>query len=231
MRSLHVARFGVLLLVGLLIRLLLVNVPGHSGDTSIMVGWAEYLAANGGSGFYRDGGSIYPALLYVLWPLGAWLDDPQLGVALKGLSIPFDLAMATLLALITGRLVSTRAAYGAAALYLFNPAVLLAGPVWGQVDAAGTLVFVAALVAAARERHATGGALAVVAGLLKPQFGLVLLPVLTVAVCARFASGAPCPSCEPWWRRRAPTRWWPCRSGSTRFATWKSCGGQSSTCP
>lgn len=181
-RSLHVARFGVLLLLGLVIRLVLVNIPGHNGDTSIMVGWAEYLAANGGVDFYRDAGSIYPALLYVLWPLGIWLDDPQLGLALKALSIPFDLALATLLALITGRLVSARAAYGAAALYLFNPAVLLAGPIWGQVDAAGTLFFVGALVAASRERHATAGALAVVAGLFKPQFGLVLLPVIMVAV-------------------------------------------------
>ena len=84
---------------------------------------------------------IPPALLYVLWLLGIWLGEPQLGLALKALAIPFDLALATLLALITGRLVSSRAAYGAAALYLFNPADLLAGPIWGQVDAAGTLFF------------------------------------------------------------------------------------------
>jgi Gpi18-like mannosyltransferase len=192
-RSLHVARFGALLLVGLVIRLVVVNVPGHNGDTSIMVGWAEYLAANGGADFYRDAGSIYPALLYVLWPLGIWLDDPQLGLALKALSIPFDLALATLVALITARLVSTGAAYGAAALYLFNPAVLLAGPIWGQVDAAGTLFLVAALVAASNERHATAGALAVVAGLFKPQFGLVVLPVLAVAVLRAVRERRPMP--------------------------------------
>jgi len=184
----------VLLLLGLVIRLVLVIVPGHNGDTSIMVGWAEYLATNGGADFYRDAGSIYPALLYVLWPLGIWLDDPQLGLVLKALSIPFDMALATLLALITARLVSTRAAYGAAALYLFNPAVLLAGPIWGQVDAAGTLFFVAALVAISRERYATAGALAVVAGLFKPQFGLVLQPVLAVAVYRAVRERRPMPT-------------------------------------
>lgn len=181
-RALHVAGFAVLLLVSLVIRLVLINVPGHGGDTLVMSRWAEYLAANGGANFYRDSGSVYPALLYALWPLGSWFDPPHLGHVLKGISIPFDLALATLLALVTARLVSTRAAYGAAALYLFNPAVLLAGPVWGQVDAAGTLFFVAALVAASRERHASAGALGVMAGLFKPQFGLVMLPVLTVAV-------------------------------------------------
>jgi hypothetical protein len=96
-------------------------------------------------------------------------------------------------ALITARLVSTGAAYGAAALYLFNPAVLLAGPIWGQVDAAGTLFLVAALVAASNERHATAGALAVVAGLFKPQFGLVVLPVLAVAVLRAVRERRPMP--------------------------------------
>ncbi|HJR51003.1 MAG TPA: hypothetical protein VJ794_07850, partial [Gemmatimonadales bacterium] len=68
-----------------------------------------------------------------------------------------------------------------AGLYLFNPAVILAGPVWGQIDAAGTLPMLGALLAAAHRRLGLAAGLAVVAGLVKPQFGLVLLPVLVLA--------------------------------------------------
>ena len=55
------------------------------------------------------------------------------------------------------------------------------GPVWGQVDSAGSVAFVASLAASARGRHGWAAALAMVAGLVKPQFGLVAIPVLTVA--------------------------------------------------
>ncbi|HYN63106.1 MAG TPA: hypothetical protein VES36_00760, partial [Candidatus Limnocylindrales bacterium] len=72
-------------------------------------------------------------------------------------------------------------AVAAAALYLLNPAVLIAGPLWGQIDAAGTLLFLLALVAVASRRWATAGALAMLAGMAKPQFGLVAIPLVFVA--------------------------------------------------
>jgi Glycosyltransferase family 87 len=50
--------------------------------------------------------------------------------------------------------------------------VLMSGPIWGQVDGMGALPMVAAVVAAARGRIAWAGALAVIAGLVKPQFGI-----------------------------------------------------------
>ena len=61
----------------------------------------------------------------------------------------------------------------AAGFYLLNPAVVLTGPMWGQVDGMGALPMVGALVAAARGRVGVAGALAVLAGLVKPQFGVV----------------------------------------------------------
>jgi Gpi18-like mannosyltransferase len=70
----------------------------------------------------------------------------------------------------------------APALYLFNPAVLLAGPIWGQVDAAGTLAYLLALLALGSGRFGFAGAFAVVSLLMKPQFGLVILPVAVVAI-------------------------------------------------
>ena len=179
---LPVVRYGLLLMAALVVRLLLVLVPGHNGDVSVMAGWAGNLADHGPLSFYDRSVSVYPALLYVLWPLGTALNGPPLDTAIKALSIPFDLGLGIAIALVTARIASRRAAFWATALYLFNPGVLLAGPAWGQVDAAGTLAFLLALVASAARRHALAGGLAMLAGLLKPQFGLVLLPVLVVAV-------------------------------------------------
>lgn len=179
---LPVVRYGLLFMAALVVRLLLVLVPGHNGDVSVMSGWAGNLADNGPLAFYDHSVSVYPALLYLLWPLGANLNGPPLDAAIKALSIPFDLGLGIVIALVTTRIASARAAFWATALYLFNPGVLLAGPAWGQVDAAGTLAFVLALVASAGRRHALAGGLGMLAALLKPQFGLVLLPVLIVAV-------------------------------------------------
>jgi hypothetical protein len=95
------------------------------------------------------------------------------------LSVPFDLALGWLLydlvARATGR---ERAGLLGAAFYLLNPAVVLVGPMWGQVDGMGALPMVGAIVAVARGKPALAGALAVVAGLVKPQFGIAAFTLL-----------------------------------------------------
>lgn len=174
---------GAVLVVAVAIRIPAVGVVGHTGDVHVISVWAERMAADGPLRFYSGGGgSIYPALLYLYWPLGVAFDGDALSTAIKATSIPFDVAVGLLLFGIVRRRAGDPAGTGAAALYLLNPAVILAGPVWGQIDAAGTLVFVAALAATAWRRFLLAGALGMVAGLVKPQFGLVLLPVLVVAI-------------------------------------------------
>jgi Gpi18-like mannosyltransferase len=179
-----IAWLVILLWVAMLVRFAALLVPGHNGDISILAGWAERMAQVGPGHVYDGILSVYPALLYLLWPLGAVFDGQALDLVLKALSIPFDLGLAVLIALVTKRIASPRAGVAAAALYLFNPAVLLAGPVWGQVDAAGTLAMLGSLAAAAGRRHGLAAALGVLAGMLKPQFGLVLIPVLATTVRA-----------------------------------------------
>lgn len=173
---------GVLLAAGLAIRLALLDTRGHPGDVIVMARWAERMAEFGPWNFYQHDGAIYPALLYAYWPLGVLLDGADLGRAIKGLSIPFDLALGVVVYLAARRMVGRARALIAPAFYLFNPAVLLAGPVWGQVDAAGTLAYLGALLALAGGHFGAAGAFAVLAMLIKPQFGLVLLPVAVVAV-------------------------------------------------
>jgi len=179
----HVGLIGLigLLLVGLAIRLVVVDWPGHDGDTAVTARWAENMARYGPWNFYEHDRADYQALLYVYWPLGAQFDADALVRAVKGLSIPFDMALGVLLYFVALRFTTSPRALLAPALYLLNPAVLLAGPVWGQVDAASTLAYLAALLAVAAGWYPAGGALAVLAMLTKPQAGLVALPVAVVA--------------------------------------------------
>jgi dolichyl-phosphate-mannose-protein mannosyltransferase len=184
---------AALLGVALAIRIAAVGLDGHSGDVFVIHGWAERLAEVGPWGFYPGSRSVYPALLYLYWPMGLLLDGEALDLAIKGSSIPFDLALGAMLFAIVRGMAGPWRGLGAAALYLLNPGVLMAGPMWGQIDAAGTLAFLGALVALARPRYALAGALAVLAGLIKPQFGFVVLPVAIVAIRDWRAQGRPAP--------------------------------------
>src|SRR5687767_14413318 len=166
--------FWQIIALATLLRLAGLFSPGHHGDMTAFVLWAEGAAEHGLGGYYAAGGdSNYPPMLYLLSPLGVAFDGADLALAIRLLSIPFDLALGALLyrvvADLTGR---ERDGLVAAAFYLLNPAVLMSGPIWGQVDGMGALPMVAAIVAAARGRVVWAGALAVIAGLVKPQFGI-----------------------------------------------------------
>lgn len=180
---------GALLLVGLAIRLVALNAPGHYGDSVVQSRWAENMALYGPWDFYHHDGALYPALLYVYWPLGVLFDGADLARFVKGVSIPFDLALAIVMYAVARQLVGSVRALIAPAFYLLNPAVILAGPVWGQVDAAGALAYLGALFAVARGRFGLAGALTALAVLIKPQYGLAALPVGIVALTAWRSSG------------------------------------------
>ncbi len=175
---------GALLLIGLVIRLVALDAPGHYGDSVVQSRWAENMAAHGPWGFFQHDGAVYPALLYAYWPLGLLFDGADLGRAIKGISIPFDLVIGIVVYTAARELVGSVRGLIAPAFYLLNPAVILAGPVWGQVDAAGTLAYLGALLAGARGRFGLAGALTVLAAMMKPQYGLVALPVGIVAITA-----------------------------------------------
>ena len=186
-------QLGLLLLASLAVRLLALELDGHNGDVRVTARWAEYMAEVGPWRFYEGSGSIYPALLYPLWLMGALLDGDALHTAVKAMSIPFDLAIGVLLFAVMRRRSGDDVGLAAAGLYLLNPAAVLAGPVWGQVDSAGTLAYLGALIALAARRWTSAGGLGVLAMLVKPQFGLVLLPILVVAVLAALRWGTPRP--------------------------------------
>jgi Gpi18-like mannosyltransferase len=174
----------VLLVVSALVRLAGLWGPGHGGDLTAFMQWAEGTARWGLGGYYAHAGDAnYPPMLYLLWPLGVALDGPALLGGIRILSVPFDLALGWLaydvVARVTGR---ERDGLLAAGFYLLNPAVLIVGPIWGQVDGMGALPMVASIIAVNRGRVAAGGALAVLAGLVKPQFGIAAFTLAGLAL-------------------------------------------------
>ena len=175
-------QLALLLAASLAVRLLALELEGHNGDVRVTAAWAEHMAEVGPWRFYDGSSSIYPALLYPLWLIGLLLDGDALQLAIKAMSIPFDLAIGVVLFAVMRRRAGDGIGLLVAGLYLLNPAAILAGPVWGQVDSAGTLPYLAALIALAARRWTASGALGAIALLVKPQFGLVLLPILVVAV-------------------------------------------------
>ena len=74
-------------------------------------------------------------------------------------------------------------ALGAAALYVFNPVTWYDSALWGQTDAVGALVVLPG--GRAHRGNSEGAALlGVLAALVKPQFGVVLIPLVAVPPAA-----------------------------------------------
>ena len=161
---------------------------GYPFDIVTFQRWAARMAAGGPPAFYDPAlfADYPPGLLYLLWPLGFWPGGPP-GWALRAISIPFDLAIAVVLFMVVARLRGSRDGLVGAALYALNPALALAGPFWGQVDALAMLPLLLSLVAAAAGRHALAGSLAALAALVKPQvaIGLGVLVLAALAAAAK----------------------------------------------
>ena len=173
---------GVLAL-GVIVRLLEVRAQGFPTDVGTFQAWAERLAEIGPGRFYEPGyfSDYPPAFLYVLWLLGGLLDGEFLRLAVKAISVPADIGIALLAARVVWRTAGRSAGIAAAAIWSLQPGAIFAGPYWGQVDSVGTLPFFGSLVAAGSRQWWLAGALAALAALVKPQFGIGLLVIAAAA--------------------------------------------------
>ncbi len=180
------ARLAIVGIIGLgvLLRLLVLPSPGFPSDVGTFQAWAERLVQLGPQGFYEPGyfSDYPPGYLYVLWLFGALFDGEFLRLAVKAASIPADIAIAVIGASLAWRSAGRARGMLAAGLWMLSPGPIFAGPYWGQVDAVGTVPFMLALILAGRGRWSSAGALAGVALMVKPQFGIALIVVLAAAV-------------------------------------------------
>jgi predicted membrane-bound dolichyl-phosphate-mannose-protein mannosyltransferase len=182
-RRAHLAIAGLIAL-GVALRLMTLRSPGFPSDVGTFQAWAEQVARVGPGAFYAPGYFVDypPGYLYVLWFLGAAFDGELLRLAVKAASIPADIAIAIGAAMIAWRHGGRGSATLAAGIWSLHPGAIFAGPYWGQIDAVGSLPMFAALVAAGRGRFATAGALAAVAAIIKPQFGIGVIVITAGAL-------------------------------------------------
>jgi predicted membrane-bound dolichyl-phosphate-mannose-protein mannosyltransferase len=175
---------------------------GFESDIGTFTAWALRLAEQGSGSFYAttDFADYPPGYLYVLWLIGglghllaplASTDPASATTALIKLpAIVADVLVGLLLYRVVRswrapRVDAHRLGLIAAALYLFNPVTWYDSAVWGQTDAFGALVTLATIAALVRGNSEGASALAVLAALIKPQFGIVLLPIVGIVLLRR----------------------------------------------
>jgi hypothetical protein len=183
-----------LLSLGLAARFLLALVvfpmSGYTGDVGLFWQWAQSLAAHGPGTFYASTASANypPGYLYVLWGLGI-VGNPAL---LKVPPMLADIAIAAMAYALASRWRGPRAGIVAAALFLFLPVSWYDSALWGQVDAVGTAVALAALLLLIDGWSEAALTAAVLAVLVKPQYAIalvVIVPVLVRRHLLRIGSG------------------------------------------
>ena len=193
------AVFGGALVLRVVLAVAVLPDSGHRSDLAILAQWANELAQNGPGAFYRpDAGYFadYPPLyLYVLWATGvagSWLSagaSPEYAPFV--LKLPFilaDLAAAWFLLLLVRRTIGWSAGLVAAALFLFNPAVVLISTVWGQNDPVATAAVLATLWLLATDRLEWAAAAACAAMLVKFQYGF-MVPLVGIVLIRRALVG------------------------------------------
>ncbi|HVR88207.1 MAG TPA: hypothetical protein VHG53_01515 [Candidatus Limnocylindria bacterium] len=181
------AALALLLLAGLVVRILVLGAPGYPSDPVEVTRWAKGVHDYGLVDFYAHiTGGYYPAVLYLLWPLAAIFSGDALYMAVKGIAIPFDLATGLALFLLARHYATERTGVIAAGLYVLNPASIVGGALWGQLDVIGALCMLGAVVALGERRWLLAGMAAVVGGMVKAPFGIVALVVGAVVLLEAF---------------------------------------------
>ncbi|MBP3523494.1 MAG: hypothetical protein J6M56_07975, partial [Clostridia bacterium] len=189
------AALAGLLLAALLLRVALsACVAGYGVDMGCFGAWAARMAAVGPANFYEEGYfcDYPPAYLLVLGALGGLAN--LLGISfgtmngemlLKTVPIFCDLLLALAVFLATDRVMGRRPALGMAALIALNPAYIVAGACWGQIDSVLAVLLVALLLLARQGKWQAAIPVFALAVLAKPQAGL--LAPLGVAALVRDA--------------------------------------------
>lgn len=168
--------------IALVLRLILaISVPGYQVDIGCFTAWSLRVASVGPADFYApDYFCDYPpGAMLLLWPVGLLLqtfgNSAQL-LIVKLLPIVFDMLGAWVLYGWSRKKAGDTAATVLSSLYLLNPASIVNGAAWGQVDSVlSFFITVTAVLALSRKWHAAIPWF-VVSALVKPQ-ALLFAPV------------------------------------------------------
>lgn len=179
----------ILLCAAAFFRLLIApSMVGFASDVYSFMSWSQDVATNGMAHFYGrpDFLADYPpGYMFVLYILGKishilgmnYKSDASL-ILYKMPAMLADLVTTYIIYHAAKKLLPVTAALGLAALYAFNPAIILNSAAWGQVDSFFTMFVLIAVMTLVRGKVPLATALFAVAVLLKPQalmFGPLLL--------------------------------------------------------
>lgn len=171
------------LIVGVIARILLLPMPGLTGDMDVFVQWTHGIAVNGLPNAYDQNLSFPPVMAYI-WGLLAAIQpafqtvtdfsDPGIRVLMKMPATIADVGLALLVAYAL-RDRPWFAVIGAVAIFL-HPAVINVSAWWGQYDSIYLLSALGAMLLAVNGRNGLAAALLAVSIMTKPQAAPLLVP-------------------------------------------------------
>ncbi|MEG1676048.1 MAG: phospholipid carrier-dependent glycosyltransferase [Clostridia bacterium] len=190
--------FGMLLLIALAVRLFLgYQVSGYEVDINCFLAWSTRMAQKGPMGFYSPATYFCdypPGGMLLLWPAGLMLDaagfeNSSLSILIvKFMPILCDLLGAIVLFAFAKKRISNTSALIIATLYALNPAVLVNGAAWGQMDSALALLLMLTTLFAMEKKWHFALPMFIVSALVKPQ-ALLFTPVggiwLLMCLCSK----------------------------------------------
>jgi predicted membrane-bound dolichyl-phosphate-mannose-protein mannosyltransferase/Gpi18-like mannosyltransferase len=180
-----VAVFFFVMLAGLALRVVVGgSVAGYPVDMGCFSAWSLRMASVGPLGFYSpDYFCDYPpGYMLLLWPVGllvralGYADSPLIRLIIKAIPILCDMGGALVLFAYAKKRVPMAAAMLLALLVLLNPASIIGGAAWGQVDSLLGLLLLLAAITAMETNWKAALPLYVAALLVKPQ-ALLFAPV------------------------------------------------------
>ncbi len=171
-----------MLVLAFALRLLIAfTVEGYGVDMGCFSAWAGKMASGGPANFYEEGYfcDYPPAYMLVLWLTGAVAKlfgitgGMGIQVLIKLSPIACDIALAALVYALVARISYRRAGLMLSALVAFNPAFIVTGAAWGQIDAVLALLLAVMLLEAKAGRWHIAIPVFALAVLAKPQAGLL----------------------------------------------------------
>ncbi len=169
-------------------------VEGYGVDMNCFTAWATRMAETGPANFYSeenwcDYPPVYMLFLGVIGSIARLIGLPLTSAGgqalLKLAPIACDIVLAYVMFNATSRETGRRPALGIAALIAFNPALIITGSCWGQIDTLLALMLVFVLLSAREGRWTRAIVLFALAVLTKPQAGL-LAPLGIAALIKEF---------------------------------------------
>ena len=177
--------FAVAMVAAFLMRLFLGGqVLGYSVDMNCFSAWSLRMASVGPTGFYSpDVFCDYPpGYMLLLWPIGllikaiGYAESPEIRLIVKAIPILCDMVTAMVLFNYAKKRIHVKAAVFVALLFALNPAAMVNGAAWGQVDTLLSLLLLFAAITAMEKKWRVALPLFVVSTLMKPQ-ALLFAPV------------------------------------------------------